>query len=108
LTLLDVLDEFEHIPVGVAYEHRGERFATLPSDLETFSHCEPVYEVLHGWRKPIGTLKGFGDLPAAGRAYIDRLEELLGCEIGLVSTGPERSQTLMRPNSRLDGWLAPA
>jgi adenylosuccinate synthase len=108
LTLLDVLDEFEHIPVGVAYEHRGERFATLPSDLETFSHCEPVYEVLHGWRKPIGTLKGFGDLPAACRAYIDRLEELLGCEIGLVSTGPERSQTLMRPNSRLDGWLAPA
>ena len=108
LTLLDVLDEFEHVPVAVAYEHRGERFETLPADLETFGRCEPVYEVMEGWRRPIGTLKGFGDLPAACRAYIDRLEVLVGCEIGLVSTGPERSQTLMRPNSRLNSWLAGA
>ncbi len=106
LTLLDVLDEFEHVPVAVAYEHHGVRFETLPADLETFGRCEPVYEVMEGWKRPIGTLKGFGDLPAACRAYIDRLEMLLGCEIGLVSTGPERSQTLMRPHSRLDGWLA--
>ena len=105
LTLLDVLDEFEHVPLAVAYEHQGERVGTLPADLETFGRCEPVYEVFPGWREPISRTRQFEDLPGACRAYIDRLEKLLGCEIGLVSVGPERQQTLRRPGTHLERWL---
>jgi len=105
LTLLDVLDEFEHVPVAVAYESRGERVGTLPADLDTFGRCQPVYEVLPGWCEPIGGVKSFEGLPAACRSYIDRLEALLGCEVGLVSVGPDREQTLHRPGNRLEKWL---
>jgi adenylosuccinate synthase len=105
LTLLDVLDEFEHVPLAIAYEHQGERLATLPSDLETFGRCQPVYEVFPGWRQAISQVRRFEDLPGACRAYIDRLEKLLGCEIALVSVGPERAQTLRRPGHHLERWL---
>jgi len=105
LTLCDVLDEFESIPVAVAHEYRGERLPTLPGDTEILSDCRPVYEVLPGWREVIREAKRFEELPHQCRAYVDRLEELIGCEIALVSVGPERERTLQRPGSRLEQWL---
>jgi adenylosuccinate synthase len=105
LTLLDVLDEFEHIPVAVAYERHGERLESLPADSEEFGRCQPVYEVFPGWRQPISRMRTFQDLPVECRAYVDRLEKLLGCEIGIVSVGPEREQTLWRPGNYLEKWL---
>jgi adenylosuccinate synthase len=105
LTLLDVLDEFESIPVAVAYEHQGERIATLPADVQRFDRCQPVYEVFPGWKEPIGSVRRFEDLPSACRAYVDRMEKFLGCEMGLVSVGPEREQTLIRPGNHLEKWL---
>ena len=105
LTLLDVLDEFENIPVAVAHEYRGERLSSPPGDAEILSGCRPVYEVLPGWRESIRDAKRFEELPHPCRAYVDRLEELMGCEIALVSVGPERERTLPRPGSRLELWL---
>jgi adenylosuccinate synthase len=105
LTLLDVLDDFDHIPVAVSYEHQGSKILSLPAELQQFSRCQPVYEVVPGWKQLTSGLKRFEDLPAACRSYIDRLEKLLGCEISVVSVGPERSQTLHRPGSVLEQWL---
>jgi len=105
LTLLDVLDDFDAIPVAVAYERQGRKIQSLPAEMEEFSRCQPVYEVLPGWRKPISEVKKFEDLPGECRSYVDRLEKLLGCEVSVVSVGPERSQTLHRPGSRLEEWL---
>jgi adenylosuccinate synthase len=105
LTLLDVLDEFEHVPVAVAYEHQGARIDSLPADLEAFGRCQPVYEVFPGWRESISQVRRFEDLPVACRAYVDRMEKLLQCEIGLVSVGPDREQTLRRVGNRLERWL---
>ncbi|PYQ12362.1 MAG: adenylosuccinate synthase [Acidobacteria bacterium] len=106
LTLLDVLDEFEQIPVAVAYQLQGENIHTLPADQAAFSRCQPVYEVLPGWRRPTRDVKRFEELPAGCRDYVDRLERMLGCEIAMVSVGPDRKQTLQRSGSRLEGWLA--
>ena len=105
LTLLDVLDEFDSVPVAVAYEHRGERIESLPADLERFDRCQPVYEVFTGWKETIGGVRRFDELPTACRAYVDRMEKLLGCEVGLVSVGPERRQTLARAGNSLEQWL---
>ena len=106
LTLLDVLDEFEQIPVAVAYQLQGENIHTLPADQAAFSRCQPVYEVLPGWRRPTRDVKRFEELPAGCRDYVDWLERMLGCEIAMVSVGPDRKQTLQRSGSRLEGWLA--
>jgi adenylosuccinate synthase len=105
ITLLDVLDEFESIPVAISYQHRGERRDTAPADPEELTRCQPIYEVLPGWKRPTADVKKFEDLPRQCRGYIDRIEELLGCEISVVSVGPERERTLHRPGTRLESWL---
>ena len=108
LTLFDVLDDFETIPVCVAYEHDGRRFETLPPHAEVQRNCRPVYENLAGWGSDTSKAKRFEDLPAAARAYVKRIERLVGCEVGIVSTGPQRDQTILRPEGRLPRWLPPA
>ena len=105
LTLCDVLDDFDSIPVAMAHEYRGERMPSVPADAETIERCQPVYEVLPGWKQPIGDAKSFEELPHQCRAYIDRLEQLIGCEIALVSVGPEREKTLHRDGNRVEQWL---
>jgi adenylosuccinate synthase len=105
LTLCDVLDDFDSIPVAVAHEFRGERLRAVSGDLEVLSRCQPVYDVLPGWRQVTSEVKHFDELPYQCRSYVDRLEGLLGCEIALVSVGPERERTLHRSGSRLEQWL---
>src|SRR5262249_31392985 len=106
LTLFDVLDEFEEIPVCVAYRWRGSELTDLPAEPWVLQEAEPVFEVLPGWRSDTTAARRLQDLPPNGRRYVDRLAELLGCEVGLVSVGPERSQTLLCSGSRLAGWLS--
>jgi adenylosuccinate synthase len=108
LTLCDVLDEFDSIPVAVAHEYRGERLRSASGDPEVLARCQPVYEVLPGWKQAIGGAKHFDELPYQCRGYVDRLENLIGCEIALISVGPERERTLQRPGCRLEQWLPEA
>lgn len=88
---LDVLDGFETIKVCVAYEIDGQRVETLPEDLENVT---PIYEELEGWESVVGCRK-FEDLPATAKAYIARLEELTQTKIGLISTSPDRNDTII-------------
>ena len=95
ITRLDVLDGFEELKVCVAYELDGELIHELPGGTSALARCKPVYETLEGWSDPTAGLSDMADLPHAARRYIDRLEELIGCPISIVSTGPHRDQTIM-------------
>ena len=105
LTLFDVLDDFDEIRIGVAYEHEGRRIDVLPTDPAVLRVCRPVYEVLPGWKADTSRVRRYGDLPDAARRYVRRLEQLVGCEIGIVSTSPQREGTIVRPEGRIDHWL---
>ncbi|HYV84566.1 MAG TPA: adenylosuccinate synthetase, partial [Patescibacteria group bacterium] len=96
---------FESIPVCVAYEHDGRRIEDLPADPAVLRACRPVYERLPGWRQDTTGVTRFEDLPDAARGYVRRVEELAGCEVGIVSVAPQREKTILRPDSRLARWL---
>jgi adenylosuccinate synthase len=105
LMKLDVLDELEEIPVCTGYRWRGRTLDDFPGDVAVLAECEPVYETLPGWRKPTAGARDFRDLPAAAQRYVERLGELAGCEIGIVSTGPDRVETIIRGRSSVALWF---
>lgn len=98
LTKLDVLSDFDVIKVCVGYTYEGKRLENLPSGLDVFEKCQPVYEELPGWKADITAARTFEELPANAQSYVRRLEELAGCQIVLVSVGPRRDQTIILRN----------
>ncbi|MBT0651570.1 adenylosuccinate synthase [Geomobilimonas luticola] len=98
LTKLDVLDEFATIRVCTAYSCNGEILDELPSNLDLFEKCRPVYEELPGWQTDISKIRNFADLPENARNYVKRLEQLSGCPIVMVSVGPRRDETIILHN----------
>jgi adenylosuccinate synthase len=98
LTKLDVLSVFDTIKVCTGYICNGKPLETLPASLELFEKCQPVYEELPGWKSDITGAQTYDDLPQQARDYVKRLEELVGCQIVLVSVGPRRDQTITMRN----------
>jgi len=97
LTKLDVLSSFDEVPICTRYRLRdGTETDEFPAHQSDFHHCEPVYEVLQGWREPIESGETLGDLPASARRYVEFVEHQLDVEVGLVGTGAEREQVLTR------------
>ena len=98
LTKLDVLDDFDSLKVAAAYRdpEEGREWATVPASTSVYERLEPVYEELPGWRTDTTGCRSWGDLPAAARAYVERLEALAGVPISHVSVGPERAQMIVR------------
>jgi adenylosuccinate synthase len=94
VTKLDVLSGFEALKVCTAYRADGELFEDVPPHQSLFHRAEPMYEEVEGWAQDIGSVTSFGDLPAAARKYIDRLQDLVGVPVGVVSVGPDRGQSL--------------
>jgi adenylosuccinate synthase len=94
VTKLDVLDTFEEIPVGVAYQLDGVACEQLPSDVDSLARVQPRFECLKGWNTSTGGARTLADLPSAARAYLDRLEELSGVPIRYVSVGTRRDQII--------------
>jgi adenylosuccinate synthase len=96
LTKLDVLDGLESIKVCVEYKSlKPGTIECLSSDAESFAHVEPVYEELPGWEGSTFGAKTLEELPANARAYLKRLEEVVGCPIDIISTGPDRDETIV-------------
>ncbi len=95
LTKLDVLDGLETLKVCTAYRVGGELRETPPSGADALARCEPVYEELPGWRESTLGVREFERLPANARRYLERLEELTGARIDIVSTGAERDETIV-------------
>lgn len=94
LTRLDVLDDFSSIKVCTGYRYEGSVIETFPSNERVLARCQPVYEELAGWRKPTAHLRRYDDLPKEAKAYVKRLEDLLGCPMDLISIGPRREETI--------------
>ena len=92
LMKLDVLDGFETIKICTSYEVNGENITYMPSDLED---VKPVYENIAGWDSVVGC-REFDKLPLNAKKYINRIEELTGVKVGIVSTSPERDDTIIR------------
>jgi adenylosuccinate synthase len=105
ITKLDVLDGLRSIPVCVGYRVDGRTIADFPGELAVLARCEPVYEWCDGWTAPTAGIRRFDELPAAARAYLDRLEALAGVPIALVSTGASREDTIIRHDRPTGSWL---
>ncbi|HZT59954.1 MAG TPA: adenylosuccinate synthase [Pyrinomonadaceae bacterium] len=105
LTKLDILDALDEIKVCTGYRLRGRACESFPAVSKDLRECEPVYETLPGWKTSTEGVTKLEDLPAAARDYINFISELIGVGVGLVSTGPERGQTILVPGSALARWL---
>ena len=97
VTKLDVLDELEEIPICVGYEIEGRVTDEIPADVLGLEQIKPVYAKLKGWRSSTEGIKEFDKLPAAAREYLRFQERESGAKIGMVSTGPDRDQTILLP-----------
>ncbi|MFH0943567.1 MAG: adenylosuccinate synthetase, partial [Planctomycetota bacterium] len=106
ITKLDVLDHLQQIPVCVAYRYGGRETLEMPVTTRGLAAIEPVYTVRPGWASPTVGITRYEDLPERAREYLEFLQASVGVEIGCISTGPERDQTILRPGSRLAGLLA--
>jgi len=95
LTKLDVLDGFEQIKVCVAYELDGQRLDYLPADANMQARLKPVYETLEGWKETTQGARSWAQLPANAIKYVRRVEELIGAPVALLSTSPDRDDTIM-------------
>ncbi|HNI62940.1 MAG TPA: adenylosuccinate synthase [Agitococcus sp.] len=96
LTKLDVLDGLDRIKICVGYKSlKPNSVECLSSDAESFAHVEPIYEEMAGWEGTTVGAKSLDDLPANARAYIKRIEEVVGCPIDIISTGPDREETIV-------------
>jgi adenylosuccinate synthase len=100
VTKLDVMDELDEIPVCVAYRINGVTTCEIPATWRELAKAEPVYERLPGWKTPTKGMCDWEDLPPAARQYLLFLERQSGVEVGCISTGPERNETVRRAGSR--------
>ena len=95
LTKLDVLDGLETIGICSAYRKDGKEITSAPVGAEQYDLCEPVIEEIPGWTEPTTGIRSFDALPTNAKAYIKRIEELIDVTVNIVSTGPERDETII-------------
>jgi adenylosuccinate synthase len=98
LTKLDILDGFDEIKVCVGYSLNGREIDYLPAGEKAQAEVEPIYETVDGWREGTARARSFADLPAQAIKYVRRLEELIGCPAAVLSTSPEREDTILMQN----------
>ncbi len=95
LTKLDVLDGFEVLKICVGYDLDGQRLDYLPTAADQQARCKPIYEELPGWSDSTEGARSWADLPANAIKYVRRVEELIDCPVALLSTSPERDDTIL-------------
>ena len=98
LTKLDILDGFDEIQVCVGYKLDGKEIDHLPAGEGAQARVKPVYETIEGWKEPTANARSWAELPAQAIKYVRRVEELVGCPIALLSTSPEREDTILVQN----------
>jgi adenylosuccinate synthase len=94
ITNLDGLDAVERIQICVSYRLNGKRLNVPPSDATQLENCEPIYESMPGWNRPITRARTLADLPIQARHYLRRIAELTGARLSMISVGPSRNQTI--------------
>lgn len=100
ITKLDVFDGMSELKICTAYRNleNGELLTHFPSQLQALKNVEPVYEILPGWQGSVKDARSYEELPVEARHYLERISELIGCRLSIVSVGPERSQTILLEN----------
>ena len=98
VTRLDILDNFEEIKMCVAYKYKGEILNEIPASLKVLAEVEPVYETFAGWNTDISKVRKYEDLPENAKKYLERMAEVTGIKLGIVSVGPNRDETIVLAN----------
>jgi adenylosuccinate synthase len=98
VTKLDVLTGLDVIKLCVAYDYQGARLEGVPSQLSTMNTCRPIYEEMEGWHEDISEARSLGELPERARAYIRRIEEVIGVPVSIISVGSGRDETIITRN----------
>ncbi|MFQ5456262.1 MAG: adenylosuccinate synthase [Nitrospirota bacterium] len=95
ITKLDVLDKFDKVQICTGYKHEEEIYKEMPSELHIITNCEPVYEVMEGWKEDTTGIQSYDKLPLKAKLYLKRIEEIIGCQIDIISTGCKRKETII-------------
>jgi adenylosuccinate synthase len=95
VTKLDVLDGLDTVKIAIGYRWEGTTLAVPPAGAEAFATCEPVYEEMPGWKESTVGVTDYESLPEAAKAYLKRIEEIVECPIDIISTGPDRDETIL-------------
>jgi len=98
MTKLDVLDGLTELKVCVAYRLDGREIDHLPASERAQAEVEPIYETFEGWRAATARARSWAELPAQAIKYVRHIEELVGCPVALLSTSPEREDTILMQN----------
>ncbi|MBQ6296123.1 MAG: adenylosuccinate synthase [Selenomonadaceae bacterium] len=98
VTRLDILDSFDEIKMCTAYKINGEIIHEIPASLKVLAKVEPVYEIFAGWKTDISKIRRYEDLPENARKYLERMAQVTGIALGIVSVGPNRDQTIVLEN----------
>jgi adenylosuccinate synthase len=105
ITKLDVMDQLAEIPVCIGYRLKGQEITEMPATYRALEALEPVYQNLPGWKTVTRGITRYEALPKNAQAYLKFLEDRTGVEVGGVSTGPERNETIIRPGSKLERMI---
>ena len=95
MTKLDVMDGMDEIKICTAYQYKGEHIDLPPYGAEAIEECEPVYESMTGWSEQTAGVRAYDELPDGAKRYLDRVSELSGLPVDIVSTGAERDDTII-------------
>ena len=95
ITRLDILDGFDEIKMCTGYKYKGEIINEIPASLKVLAQVEPVYETFEGWKQDISGIREYDKLPAKTKTYLERMAEVTGIGLGIVSVGPNRDQTII-------------
>ncbi|MDT8441784.1 MAG: adenylosuccinate synthase [Desulfuromonadales bacterium] len=98
ITKLDVLSGLDAIKICTGYSFKGKLLEEFPRDADILQHCQPVYEEFPGWGSDLSAAQSVADLPETARSYLNKLEQVTGCPIVLISIGPRRDQTIQLSN----------
>ena len=95
LTRLDILDGFPSVKICVGYQVDGRDLDRFPANTNLLARCQPIYEEMPGWDRPTASATSLSQLPENAVAYVKRIEELAGCRVQIISTGPSRPETIL-------------
>lgn len=106
ITKLDVLDTLPEIRICTGYRYKGSLLKSFPPEIGVLEQCRPEYATVKGWDATTAGIRDYDALPVRARDYLKRLSDLVSTEISIVSTGPERDETIaVSPDSRLERWV---
>jgi adenylosuccinate synthase len=95
ITRLDILDTLKTLKICVGYQYKGQPLNEFPASLKVLAQVEPVFEELPGWETDISAVRSYDELPVNARLYVERLSQVSGIDIGIISVGPRRDQTII-------------